>query len=122
VSVVKQGTTATVTWTAVTPVTHYTLSYGPKPDEFVYGVPNTGNVTSFTVGSLDPGTTYYFSVRAVNDCAPSDPSGGIGGGLVLGASTLAGTGNSALLYLTLSAGAIFSILSLVSFRQSRRVA
>lgn len=121
-STVRRGSTALLTWTAVVPVTHYTISYGLTPDNFIYGVPNTGNVTSFTVGALDPNTKYYFSVRAVNDCAPSDPSGGIGGGQVLGASTLAATGNSSLLYLTLSAGTLFSTLSILFLRFSRRVA
>jgi hypothetical protein len=128
-SVVRHGTTAVLTWTAATPVTHYSIEYGLKPGEYIYGAANVGNVTSYTVGSLDPGTTYYFSVRAVNDCMPSDPStggqvlgafyGGIGGGEIKG---LAFTGNSTLIYSLVSAGCAFLILSLASFRLKRSVA
>lgn len=88
-------------WTAVTPVTHYSISYGLSPQNYIYGVDNTGNVTSFTVGSLDPGVRYCFAVRAVNDCAPSGPSNEIctgkvlGTGQVLGVSTLGATGSFA---------------------------
>jgi hypothetical protein len=128
-SVVRHGSTADLTWTAATPVTHYSLVYGIKEGEYIYGAVNIGNVTSYTVGSLDPGTKYFFQVRAVNDCMPSDPSttgevlgavyGGIGGGDVLG---LASTGNSFLIYLLLSAGTSFFVLSLASFRLQGREA
>jgi hypothetical protein len=80
-----------------------------------------GNVTTYTVGGLNPGTTYYFSVRGVNDCMPSDPSAA-SPGQVLGASTggqvlgLAFTGNSSLIYLLLSAGCASLILSFASQR------
>lgn len=80
------GTTAQVTWSAVTPVTHYVLSYGTG-GSFQYGVPNTGNVTTFVIGGLDPGATYSFKVYGVNGCMPGDPSGDSSTGGVLGAST-----------------------------------
>jgi len=118
VSVVRQGTTAKLTWTAVTPVSHYAIFYGLKPNEYIYGVPNTGNVTTYTIGGLTVGTQYYFSIRAVNNCMPSDPSGS--GGQVLGASTLAFTGNSSLIYLLVSAGSFFFLLSLATLRFSKR--
>jgi hypothetical protein len=107
-SVDRSGSTATVRWTAVTPADHYSISYGTQPDKYIYGVPNVGNVTSFTIGSLDPNTQYYFQVRAVNNCMPSDPSGSTSG-QVLGASTgevlgLAYTGDSIYVYLTAIAG------------------
>ncbi len=98
------ATTVTVFWSGVSPVTHYTLSYGTTPGNYQYGVPNTGNVTAYTVGGLQSGVTYYFVVYAVNDCQPSDRSnevstqgsvlGASTGGDVLGASTtaLASTG------------------------------
>lgn len=73
-SVTRSGTKATVTWTKVTPTTHYTISYGLQSGTYEFGVPNTGNVTSYTIGSLDPAKKYYFVVYAVNDCMPSDVS------------------------------------------------
>jgi len=96
VSVIRNGSEAVVTWTKVDLATHYTLAYGTEIGNYPYGVPNTGNVTSYTVKALDPSKTYYFLVYAVNDCMPSDPSGTAPqGSAVLG---LAATGDSALLY------------------------
>lgn len=80
-------TTAELVWTAASPVTHYTISYGTSTGNYQFGVPNTGNTTSFVVGGLDPNTTYYFVVYAVNDCAPSGPSNENFGGQVLSAQT-----------------------------------
>jgi len=94
----KSGSEAILAWTAVDPVTHYNLSYGLSSGNYQYGVSNTGNVTNYNVGGLDPAADYCFIVRAVNDCAPSNPSneictGRATGGQVLGASTLADTGS-----------------------------
>jgi hypothetical protein len=88
-SITKTGpTTVSLSWTAVSPVTTYAISYGISPGNYQYGVPSTGNVTSFVVGGLDPNATYYFQVRGVNDCMPGDASGEqSAGGQVLGAST-----------------------------------
>jgi len=84
-------------WTAVSPVTHYSISYGLSSGNYIYGVSNTGNVTSFTVGGLDSGAGYCFAVRAVHDCAPSGLSNEICTGevlgQVLGVTTLADTGS-----------------------------
>jgi len=82
-------------WDPVEPVTHYNISYGPSAGNYLYGVANTGKVTSFRVGALGEGN-YCFVVRAVNDCAPSNPSnelctGGVGG-QVLGVKVLGMTG------------------------------
>lgn len=87
---------AELLWDPVDPATHYAISYGPSSGNYLYGVPNTGKVTSFSVGALGSGN-YCFVVRAVNDCAPSDPSsekctGGVGG-KVLGATVLGATGS-----------------------------
>ena len=73
-------------------MTHYTLAYGTEPGNYQYGVPNTGNVTSYLVSGLTPGVTYYFAVYGVNECAPSARSNevatsGAVGGQVLGATT-----------------------------------
>ena len=108
VSVIRNSpSTAVLTWTAVSPATDYSISYGIAPGTYIYGVPSTGNTTTFTVGGLVSGTNYYFVVRAVNGCTPGDPSTEKGtegqvqgastssGGQVLGATTdrLAATGN-----------------------------
>lgn len=76
-----------LTWTAVNPITHYSISYGLLPGNYIYGVPNTGNTTSFTVGNLQPKVNYCFVVRAINDCAPSGLSNKICTGKVLGVET-----------------------------------
>lgn len=82
------ATTALLKWAPVTPSTYYVISYGTDPNNLQFGVPNTGNTDNFTVGALNPNLNYYFNLRAVNDCMPSDPSAILGtGGTVLGAST-----------------------------------
>jgi len=119
-SIVKSGTTATISWTKVDIATHYTIAYGPAVGNYPYGVPNTGNVTSYTIGSLDPNTQYYFVVYAVNDCMPSLPSSG---GQVLGASTanvlgLAATGNLQTIVLVGSIGFTSTLLGVLLKKKS----
>lgn len=58
-----------LTWTAVNPVSYYLISYGLSSGNYIYGNPNVGNVTSYTVGGLSYGKTYYFAVKAVNGCS-----------------------------------------------------
>lgn len=68
----------------------YTIAYGVQPGTYIYGLPDVGNVNSFTVNYLSPGTRYYFVVRGVNSCMPGPWSqewsavapGGVGGGIV----------------------------------------
>jgi len=85
-------------WDPVEPSTHYSISYGPSSGNYLYGVANTGKVSSFKVGSLGSGT-YCFAVRAVNDCAPGELSNErctgevLGVTKVLGVSTLGATGD-----------------------------
>ena len=97
----RRESEADLEWTAVEPVTHYSISYGLSSRNYIYGIPNTGKVTFFTVGSLQNGVNYCFAVRAINDCAPSELSNEIctgavlgvaTGGKVLGVSTLGATG------------------------------
>ena len=60
--------TATLTWTAntETDVAGYNVYVGTQPG--IYGSPiSVGNVTSYTAGSLTGGTTYYFTVTALNN-------------------------------------------------------
>jgi hypothetical protein len=92
-SSVRSGNSQTLTWSSVANATYYSIVYGTTPGVYQYGVANVGNVTSYTVNALAPRVTYHFSVNAVNDCMPGDPS--TPGGRVLGASTMAGTGSFA---------------------------
>jgi len=70
-SVTRTGANSvSLAWTPVSPVTHYLIAYGTISGAYIYGNPNVGNVTNYTVGSLSGGTTYYFAVKGVNDCAP----------------------------------------------------
>lgn len=55
-------------------VSHYSVSYGLLKGKPLYGNANVGNVTSFKVAGLAGGVTYYFTVKAVNDCTPSAAS------------------------------------------------
>jgi hypothetical protein len=67
----------TLTWTdSANPVSYYLVSYGNVSGQYIYGNPNVGNqgTTTYTINSLATATTYYFIVRAVNGCAPSNAS------------------------------------------------
>lgn len=96
VSIERDRTKAVVTWNKVDLADHYTLAYGTKIGDYPYGVPNTGNVNSFTVESLDPSKVYYFRVYAVNNCMPSEPSGTAPQGSAI--LSLATTGDSVEFY------------------------
>lgn len=109
-SVVRRGAQAILTWTKVENTTHYTIAYGLEPGNYIYGVPNTGNVDTFTIGSLDANRAYYFAVRAVNNCMPGDFSS-LPRGQVLG---LAFTGTSPLVYLFVGLGVVSAIVAFVS--------
>jgi hypothetical protein len=95
-SVVRNGSKATLTWSKSQKATHYVIAYGTVAGLYPYGVPNTGNTTTFTVEALDPNKEYFFQVYAVNDCMPSDPSRQGQGGQVLGLATT-GSAQSTLL-------------------------
>ena len=84
----------TLTWTDVgNPVSYYLISYGLTSGQYIYGNPNVGNqgTTSYAVGNLVAGTTYYFVVKAVNGCTPSNASNEVSatttGGVVAATST-----------------------------------
>lgn len=61
-------------WTAVSPASHYLIAYGSSSGDYLYGNPNVGLVTSYTVSGLSGETDYYFVVRGINDCAPGSYS------------------------------------------------
>jgi hypothetical protein len=98
--------TVSLSWTPVSPVTHYALVFTRTSDGDKYGSTNIGNVTSFTVTNLSGGANYRFEVFGVNGCAPGPRSnlsntgnvpgpfiGGrpTGGGQVLGVTTASPT-------------------------------
>lgn len=114
-SIIRGKTTARLTWTPSVPVTHYAVVYGLKPGEYIYGALNVGNTTTYTINSLDPGKKYYFAIRGVNDCRPSDLSSQ-NPGQVLG---MAYTGNIIKIYLNTAGGILFLFLSLDFFRRIR---
>ena len=68
----------TLTWSkAAGPVTKYLIAYGLTSEIMLYGNPNAGgpDTTSTTIRGLSGGVTYYFRVKAINDCMPGDFSG-----------------------------------------------
>lgn len=76
--------TVSLSWTPVSPVTHYAISFTRTSDGEQYGSPNIGNVTSFTVQQLSGGANYTFEVFGVNGCAPGPRSNQAGTGVVPG--------------------------------------
>lgn len=75
-SVVANGLNQVVLkWTkAKGSVSYYLITYGLSSGKQQYGNPNVGgpDTTSYTVGGLQKGVTYYFKVRAGNGCVPGD--------------------------------------------------
>ncbi len=55
-------------------VEYYMISYGYESGKYNFGVPNTGKVTSFRIGSLDLSKKYYFVVRSQKGCNVSEAS------------------------------------------------
>jgi LPXTG-site transpeptidase (sortase) family protein len=83
-----------LTWNnAPGPHTSYAVAYGPSIGNYLYGDPNVGNVTTYTVLALNPGGKYCFYVQAQNGCKGGVPSNvvcsnqGAGSLQVLGTST-----------------------------------
>lgn len=120
-SVKKSGTQAVLKWTKVELATHYVIAYGLTPENLEFGVPNTGNVTTFTVASLNSSSTYYFTVYAVNNCMPSDGStiissvAGASSGTTgtTGTTELPATGISLPTIIGIFGGSVFIILAII---------
>jgi hypothetical protein len=68
------ATSVKLQWSKVERITHYSISFGSKHGEYIYGIDNTGNGTEFVVSSLVSNQNYYFVVYAHNGCAPSEKS------------------------------------------------
>jgi len=85
-TLVSIGTnTVSLTWTPVSPVSHYAIVFTRDSDGEQYGSTNIGNTTSYTVTNLSGGDSYTFEVFGVNGCAPGPRSNSIGTGRVPGA-------------------------------------
>ncbi len=85
VTITNVGTnTVSLSWTPVSPVTHYGITFTRTSDGAQYGSTNIGNVTSYTVTNLSGGANYTFQVFGVNDCAPGPLSNNAATGIVPG--------------------------------------
>lgn len=52
--------------TTSNPVDHYRIYYGPEPDLLYSHIDTSDNRTTWTIENLENGTTYYFTIVAVN--------------------------------------------------------
>lgn len=57
-------------WLRTQNASSYGVGVGLTPGNYIYGSPNVGDTTNFTVRFLTPGKIYYFAVRANNGCTP----------------------------------------------------
>jgi hypothetical protein len=71
--------TVSLSWTPVSPVTHYALIFTRNSDGAQYGSTNIGNVTSYTINGVSGGAGYTFQIFGVNDCAPGSRGTAVSG-------------------------------------------
>lgn len=74
-AIAQDGKSILLYYTAANdPVDHYSLEYGIEPGKYIFGASNIGGKDgrTYLVQSLQPNTTYYFRVRAGNDCATGE--------------------------------------------------
>ena len=65
----------TLNWSkALDPVSYYLVAYGTKSGKLEFGNPNIGdkNTTTYVVKGLNNNQTYYFKIRAGNNCMPGE--------------------------------------------------
>jgi len=75
----------TLSWNDALAVDNYHLVYGTSSKNMQYGLLNIGNVKTYTVKMLAPGTKYYFAIVPVRDnvalytseWVSAQPSGGV---------------------------------------------
>lgn len=63
----SESGTVTLSWDNKDFVENYNIAYGPSAGHHLYGVTNVGNISSYTIGGLTPGQTYYFVLSPVDD-------------------------------------------------------
>ncbi len=65
-----RGGEVVLRWKPVFFANHYSLVYGTRSKQYLYGGLDIGmeNSNSYTVKSLKPGTRYYFKLSAGRDC------------------------------------------------------
>jgi hypothetical protein len=61
----------TLSWDKSLGARYYNITYGPSSLNYEWGAPNIGDVDTYAVSGLTPGSPYYFIVSAVNDCGSS---------------------------------------------------
>jgi hypothetical protein len=59
-------------WTKADRANKYQIFYGYSSRNYVYSVTDTGDVNDYTIKGLNPGMTYYFAIKAINGCRPSE--------------------------------------------------
>jgi hypothetical protein len=117
------GNKIKVNWIKVSGANDYTIYYGPSSGNYLYSVASTSDIDSFTIEGLSAGC---FKLNAVNGCQPGDLSNevctsGIGGGNVLGASTMGATGSAKniIYYTYFVIGSVLTALGLIKFSSLR---
>jgi hypothetical protein len=64
----------TLKWETVKNAEYYTVTYGLVSRGYIYGAPNIGKGTQYTVSGMAAGRKYYFVLTSVNRCGSSDYS------------------------------------------------